>query len=220
MGFEQFYELHNMTYFWTFWMFYCPPVSNSHDQIWPCWGHLTSNLGHRRSQWIHGAFHLRLRVMQRVVPTDNSRILVFLCYVISWMEHRKWNEKEISYTHRATKRKKLDLKMFRLWQCWNPLIRPPSSVKALVKPENHKVNYMHARVARCKKYESVKISTFYKVILPSPVYKVTHFYSLQVSGQGFSSLQGYCFSSSPGLIFGFYRLQMFKMGLLRSTRKV
>ena len=29
-------------------------------KIWPCWGHLTLNLGSRGSQWIYGAFHLRL----------------------------------------------------------------------------------------------------------------------------------------------------------------
>ena len=38
------------------------PVSNSRDQIWPCRGHLTLTLGHRGSQWIHGAFLLRLSV--------------------------------------------------------------------------------------------------------------------------------------------------------------
>ena len=38
------------------------PVSNSHDQIWPCRGHLTLTLGHRGSQWIDGAFLLRLSV--------------------------------------------------------------------------------------------------------------------------------------------------------------
>ena len=38
------------------------PVSNSHDKIGPCWGHLALTLGHSWSQWIYGAFLLRLSV--------------------------------------------------------------------------------------------------------------------------------------------------------------
>ena len=43
---------------------FCLCYSNSHDHIRPCRGHLTSTLGHRGSQWIHGAFLLRLSVKQ------------------------------------------------------------------------------------------------------------------------------------------------------------
>ena len=65
------------------------PVSNSHDQIQPCRGHLTSTLGHRGSQWIHGAFLLRLSVLYNSVYSITIQVLLNFKW-IGWYWAGAW----------------------------------------------------------------------------------------------------------------------------------
>ncbi len=49
------------------------PVSNFREKIGPFWGHLTLTLGHRGSQWIYGAFLLRLSVHNNFIFRNFSQ---------------------------------------------------------------------------------------------------------------------------------------------------